>query len=245
MNGTTRVLEAGVIAKYILGDPMAPWHRRLGVADLGFIKKHPAEAKKFIAAYAKGIELVRSKPGRGAPVHEGLHRHRRAADGRGAARRLHALQRVHAEPTSPTSRSSSTCSPTRASSRRALIVELDALQGLTMTPTATSSCGRAPAAALAGTAASPPPVLPVQALPARPLRRQAGQALRQRTPAAGDRPAGAVHRLGPGGAPRAASSRSCCRRRSATLRRAGHRPRRRPAAASTSPSPCGARSRPS
>ncbi|MFX5476830.1 hypothetical protein ABTD55_23185, partial [Acinetobacter baumannii] len=26
MNHTTRVLEAGVIAKYILGDPMAPWH---------------------------------------------------------------------------------------------------------------------------------------------------------------------------------------------------------------------------
>ena len=26
MNGTTRVVEAGVVAKYILGDPMAPWH---------------------------------------------------------------------------------------------------------------------------------------------------------------------------------------------------------------------------
>jgi NitT/TauT family transport system substrate-binding protein len=25
MNGTTRVLEAGVISKYVLGDPMAPW----------------------------------------------------------------------------------------------------------------------------------------------------------------------------------------------------------------------------
>ena len=26
MNGTTRVIEAGVVAKYILGDAMAPWH---------------------------------------------------------------------------------------------------------------------------------------------------------------------------------------------------------------------------
>jgi NitT/TauT family transport system substrate-binding protein len=62
MNGTTRVLEAGVVAKYILGDPMAPWHGGSASLTTEFIKKYPEITKKYIAAYAKGIELVRSKP---------------------------------------------------------------------------------------------------------------------------------------------------------------------------------------
>ena len=62
LNGTTRLLEAGVIAKYILGDPMAPWHGGSAALTTEFITKHPAETKKYISAYAKGIALVRSKP---------------------------------------------------------------------------------------------------------------------------------------------------------------------------------------
>ena len=62
MNGTTRVLETGVIAKYVLGDPMAPWHGGSASLSSAFIAKYPAETKKYIAAYAKGIEFVRSKP---------------------------------------------------------------------------------------------------------------------------------------------------------------------------------------
>jgi NitT/TauT family transport system substrate-binding protein len=62
MNGTTRLVEAGVVAHYILGDPMAPWHGGSASLTTEFIKKYPAESKKFIAAYAKGIELVRTKP---------------------------------------------------------------------------------------------------------------------------------------------------------------------------------------
>ena len=62
LNGTTRMLEAGVIAKYILGDALAPWHGGSATLTTEFIKKYPAEAKKYIAAYARGIELVRSKP---------------------------------------------------------------------------------------------------------------------------------------------------------------------------------------
>lgn len=62
LNGTTRVLEAGVIARYVLGDPMAPWFGGSASLTSGFIKKHPAEAKKFIAAYAKGVAYVRSNP---------------------------------------------------------------------------------------------------------------------------------------------------------------------------------------
>ena len=62
LNGTCRVLEAGVVARYILGDPMAPWHGGSASLTTEFIKKYPAETKKFIAAYARGIELVRTKP---------------------------------------------------------------------------------------------------------------------------------------------------------------------------------------
>ncbi|KQP12496.1 ABC transporter substrate-binding protein [Pseudorhodoferax sp. Leaf267] len=62
LNGTTKVLEAGVIAKYVLGDPMAPWFGGSASLTSAFIKKNPAEAKKFIAAYAKGVAYVRSQP---------------------------------------------------------------------------------------------------------------------------------------------------------------------------------------
>ena len=62
LNGTTRVLEAGVISRYILGDAMAPWFGGTASLSSAFIAKHPAEAKKFVAAYARGIALVRSKP---------------------------------------------------------------------------------------------------------------------------------------------------------------------------------------
>ena len=61
LNGTTRMLEAGVISKYVLGDPMAPWFGGSASLTASFIKKHPEETKKFIAAYAKGVNYVRSK----------------------------------------------------------------------------------------------------------------------------------------------------------------------------------------
>jgi NitT/TauT family transport system substrate-binding protein len=62
LNGTTKVLEAGVIAKYVLGDPMAPWFGGSASLTSAFIKKYPAEAKSFITAYGKGVAYVRSKP---------------------------------------------------------------------------------------------------------------------------------------------------------------------------------------
>jgi NitT/TauT family transport system substrate-binding protein len=62
MNGTTRLLEAGVIATYILGDPLAPWHGGSAALTSAFIAKYPAETGKYIAAYARGIELVRTRP---------------------------------------------------------------------------------------------------------------------------------------------------------------------------------------
>ncbi len=71
MNNTTRVLEAGVIAKYILGNPNAPWHGGAAALTTEFIKKHPAEAKKYIAAYTRGIELIRKTPDKARPYLKG------------------------------------------------------------------------------------------------------------------------------------------------------------------------------
>lgn len=62
MNGTTRVIEAGVVARYILGDPMAPWHGGAASLTSEFIKKNPEVAKKFITAYTRGVQLVRTAP---------------------------------------------------------------------------------------------------------------------------------------------------------------------------------------
>jgi len=59
LNGTTRVLEAGVISRYVLGDAMAPWFGGSASLSSAFIKKNPEAAKKFIAAYGKGVDYVR------------------------------------------------------------------------------------------------------------------------------------------------------------------------------------------
>ena len=71
MNGTTKVLEVGVVAKYILGDPLAPWHGGAASLTSAFIQKYPAETKKYIAAYAKGVDLVRNKAGEARPYLKG------------------------------------------------------------------------------------------------------------------------------------------------------------------------------
>jgi NitT/TauT family transport system substrate-binding protein len=62
LNGTTRVLEAGVISKYVLGDPNAPWFGGSASLTSAFIKANPEVAKKYITAYGKGVAYVRSKP---------------------------------------------------------------------------------------------------------------------------------------------------------------------------------------
>jgi len=62
LNGTTRVLEAGVVAHYILGDPQAPWHGGSASLTTEFLQKNPEAAKKYIAAYARGVDLVRKNP---------------------------------------------------------------------------------------------------------------------------------------------------------------------------------------
>ncbi len=71
MNGTTRNLEVGVVAKYILGDPMAPWHGGAASLTTEFIKKHPEVTKRYMAAYKRGVELVRKNPAEARPYLKG------------------------------------------------------------------------------------------------------------------------------------------------------------------------------
>jgi NitT/TauT family transport system substrate-binding protein len=71
LNGITRTLEVGVVAKYILGDPMAPWHGGAASLTSEFIKKYPDVVKKYIAAYKRGIDLVRAKPNEARPFLKG------------------------------------------------------------------------------------------------------------------------------------------------------------------------------
>ena len=71
LNGTTKNLEVGVVAKYILGDPMAPWHGGSATLTSEFIKAHPDVAKKYMAAYRKGVELVKNNPAEARPFLKG------------------------------------------------------------------------------------------------------------------------------------------------------------------------------
>jgi len=62
LKGLTRVLEPGVIAKYVLGDPDAPWFGGSASVTTAFLKEKPDLAKRYIAAYAKAVDWVRKNP---------------------------------------------------------------------------------------------------------------------------------------------------------------------------------------
>jgi len=62
LKGLTRVLEPGVIAKYVLGDPDAPWFGGSASVTTAFIKDRPEQTKKYVAAYAKAVDWVRKNP---------------------------------------------------------------------------------------------------------------------------------------------------------------------------------------
>jgi len=71
LNGATRTLETGVVARYILGDPMAPWHGGAASLTSEFIRQNPGAAKKYMAAYLRGVELVRKTPDAARPYLKG------------------------------------------------------------------------------------------------------------------------------------------------------------------------------
>lgn len=62
MKGITRVLENGVVAKYILGDPKAPWFGGSATLSTKFLEQYPDTAKTYMEAYRKAIEDIRNDP---------------------------------------------------------------------------------------------------------------------------------------------------------------------------------------
>jgi NitT/TauT family transport system substrate-binding protein len=62
LKGITRTLESGVIAKYILGDPIAPWFGGSATLSTKFIKDSPETAKKYIEIYRRAIKDIRDNP---------------------------------------------------------------------------------------------------------------------------------------------------------------------------------------
>ncbi|MCL4799964.1 MAG: ABC transporter substrate-binding protein [Burkholderiales bacterium] len=61
-NGVASTIEAGVIAKYILGDPKAYAWVAGCVLSTDFIKNRPDVAKRFAAAWAKAVDFITTNP---------------------------------------------------------------------------------------------------------------------------------------------------------------------------------------
>jgi NitT/TauT family transport system substrate-binding protein len=55
----------------VLGDPMAPWHGGSASFTTDFINKHPEIVKRFITAYKRGVDLVKSSPAEARPSLKG------------------------------------------------------------------------------------------------------------------------------------------------------------------------------
>lgn len=60
--GAGKVVEAGVIAKYVLGDPKADAFAAGCALSTDFITKRPDVAKRFAAGWAKAIEYINKNP---------------------------------------------------------------------------------------------------------------------------------------------------------------------------------------
>jgi len=62
LKGLTRVLENGVISKYVLGNADAPWFGGSASVTTAFLKDKPELARRYVAAYAKAVDWVRKNP---------------------------------------------------------------------------------------------------------------------------------------------------------------------------------------
>lgn len=62
LKGLTRVLENGVISKYILGAADAPWFGGSASVTSTFLKEQPDLARRYVAAYARAVDFVRKNP---------------------------------------------------------------------------------------------------------------------------------------------------------------------------------------
>jgi NitT/TauT family transport system substrate-binding protein len=61
-NNVGTQVEAGLIAKYILGDPQANGYAAGTVVTSDFVKEHPDVAKRFTQGWAKAIAFIKSNP---------------------------------------------------------------------------------------------------------------------------------------------------------------------------------------
>jgi NitT/TauT family transport system substrate-binding protein len=61
-NSVATTVEAGLIAKYILGNPEANGYAAGTVITEDFVKKRPDVAKRFAAGWAKAIEFIKTNP---------------------------------------------------------------------------------------------------------------------------------------------------------------------------------------
>lgn len=71
MKGLTRVLENGVVSKYILGNANAPWFGGCATLSTKFIAQYPQTTKTFIQAYRKAVLSVRNNPNEARQYMEG------------------------------------------------------------------------------------------------------------------------------------------------------------------------------
>jgi NitT/TauT family transport system substrate-binding protein len=62
MKGITRILENGVVSKYILGDPNAPWFGGSAVMGTKFIEQYPDTTKTYVEAYRRAVQDIRTNP---------------------------------------------------------------------------------------------------------------------------------------------------------------------------------------
>lgn len=62
VKGITRVLEYGVVSKYILGNPKAPWFGGAAALSSEFIEQYPSTTKTYIEAYRRAIQDIRDNP---------------------------------------------------------------------------------------------------------------------------------------------------------------------------------------
>ena len=60
--GIAKTVEAGVIAKYILGSPDADAYAAGCAFSTDFITKRPDVAKRFAQAWSKAIDYIRANP---------------------------------------------------------------------------------------------------------------------------------------------------------------------------------------
>ena len=59
--GISKILETAVISKYVLGNSDAPWFGGAASLRSAFIKENPEAARNVVAAYAKGVDYVRTQ----------------------------------------------------------------------------------------------------------------------------------------------------------------------------------------